>query len=222
MKKLLCVIFTVAVVFSFSIPIVSHAYGPEFDPVYYANKYPDVVSVFGTTDPEVLYRHYLDYGIKEGRYPNATVEESVKGYSTNLTGILDETITPQEGYEEYTYVDVSIDKQIVTYFYLGEIKWQSCCVTGTANGKRDTPKGVFWIKTKTPGKRLKGKTWDCWVDRWMRFTDTACGFHDASWRSRFGGQIYKTNGSHGCVNLPKDAAYTLYDYVSLGTIVIVH
>ena len=198
------------------------AYGPEFDPVYYANKYPDVVAVFGTTDPEVLYKHYLDYGIKEGRYPSAAAEEKVRGYSTNLTGILDESIVPQEGYEKLTYVDVDIDKQIVTYFYLGKLEWQSYCVTGTTNGERDTPTGTFWIKVKVPGKRLKGPTWNCWVNRWMRFTDTAVGFHDATWRSNFGGQIYKTNGSHGCVNLPKSAACTLYDYVKVGTTVIVH
>ena len=38
----------------------------------------------------------------------------------------------------------------------------------------------------------------------------------ASWRSQFGGEIYKTNGSHGCVNLPLDAAKTLYENVSYG------
>ena len=26
--------------------------------------------------------------------------------------------------------------------------------------------------------------------------------HDATWRGKFGGQIYKTSGSHGCINLP--------------------
>lgn len=220
MKKLLCVMLTVVAVLSFSIQ--AYAYGENFDPTYYANRYPDVVSVFGTTDPEVMWKHYVDYGKAEGRYQNAGEEAAAIGYSTGLTGILDETIVPQEGYEGYTYVDVDIDKQIVTYFYLGEIEWQTYCVSGTANGKRDTPKGTFWIIKKVPGKRLKGPTWDCWVDRWMQFTYTACGFHDASWRYRFGGNIYKTNGSHGCVNLSKEAAYELYDKVVVGTTVIVH
>ena len=37
------------------------------------------------------------------------------------------------------------------------------------------------------------------------------GLHDAWWRNAFGGTIYQTNGSHGCVNLPPAAAKTIYD-----------
>ena len=38
----------------------------------------------------------------------------------------------------------------------------------------------------------------------------------------FGGEIYKTNGSHGCVNLPHDVAEQLFGMVDVGTVVIVH
>ena len=37
-----------------------------FDPVYYGNKYPDVVKALGN-DGEALYNHFLKYGIEEGR-----------------------------------------------------------------------------------------------------------------------------------------------------------
>lgn len=48
-----------------------------FDPAFYAVAYPDVVAAFGT-DADALQNHYLVYGIKEGRLPNANaaVEES--------------------------------------------------------------------------------------------------------------------------------------------------
>ena len=46
------------------------------------------------------------------------------------------------------------------------------------------------------------------------------GMHDANWRSSFGGDIYKTNGSHGCINLPPSVAQELYGYVEKGTPVI--
>lgn len=46
------------------------------------------------------------------------------------------------------------------------------------------------------------------------------GLHDADWRTSFGGQIYRTNGSHGCVNLPPDYARRIYDVVQTGTPVI--
>ena len=51
--------------------IPSQAITNEFDAEYYASRYPDVVSVLGT-DPEVLFNHYLTYGIKEGRYQKGT------------------------------------------------------------------------------------------------------------------------------------------------------
>ena len=41
--------------------------------------------------------------------------------------------------------------------------------------------------------------------------DGGIGLHDASWRSEFGSDIYLYNGSHGCVNLPYDAAKIIYE-----------
>lgn len=46
------------------------------------------------------------------------------------------------------------------------------------------------------------------------------GFHDASWRNTFGGTIYKTSGSHGCINMPYAAAKTLFENVYAGMPVI--
>ena len=37
-----------------------------FDPVYYANRYPDVKAVFGT-DAGLLFEHFKQYGMKESR-----------------------------------------------------------------------------------------------------------------------------------------------------------
>ena len=44
--------------------------------------------------------------------------------------------------------------------------------------------------------------------------------HDANWRSSFGGNIYKTNGSHGCINLPPSIAKQIYENIEKGTAVI--
>lgn len=43
--------------------------GGLFDPIYYARNNPDVVAVMQTTDKNVLYQHYLNYGKVEGRQP---------------------------------------------------------------------------------------------------------------------------------------------------------
>ena len=38
----------------------------------------------------------------------------------------------------------------------------------------------------------------------------------------FGKEIYKTNGSHGCVNTPYEAVKTLFEIVKTGTPVVVY
>lgn len=228
MKKFWLALLSVLLILKISSIESSAMY--EFDAQYYAKRYPDVVAVYGN-DSAALEKHYIEFGIKEGRFINQQQEidsllpgymaPSVVGYVTlHEAQKLAAISTPLPGYS--TYVDINIEAQTMTYFENGEVKLQSPCVTGLANGKRNTPTGTYSIKCKVPGKRLKGPTWDCWVNRWMRFTNDSIGLHDASWRSEFGGEIYKTNGSHGCVNLPKDAAYQLYDMVSVGTTVVVH
>lgn len=47
-------------------------------------------------------------------------------------------------------------------------------------------------------------------------------FHDASWRYQFGGEIYKTAGSHGCANMPEEGARLLYENSYLGMLVLVY
>ena len=60
------------------------------------------------------------------------------------------------------------------------------------------------------------------VTYWMPFINVNIGLHDAWWRYEFGGDIYTWYGSHGCVNLPTDAARELYYMAGVGTVVITH
>jgi transglutaminase/protease-like cytokinesis protein 3 len=52
----------------------------DFDPSFYAGRYPDVVAVLGNST-DALYNHYLTYGMKERRLPyaGATPGEIVNG-----------------------------------------------------------------------------------------------------------------------------------------------
>ena len=60
------------------------------------------------------------------------------------------------------------------------------------------------------------------VNYWMPFNGNV-GIHDADgWRSEYGGQIYLTRGSHGCINTPEDQVAKIYDAVEIGTAVIVY
>ncbi|MCD7752781.1 MAG: L,D-transpeptidase [Lachnospiraceae bacterium] len=120
-----------------------------------------------------------------------------------------------------TYIEVSISEQHC-YMYQGdELIWESDCVTGDVAKGRDTPKGVYYIEYKQQGRTLRGADYTTYVYYWMHFYD-GCGFHDAYWKTVFGGTEYLTNGSHGCVNLPSAKAKELYALVTSGMTVIVY
>ena len=92
---------------------------------------------------------------------------------------------------------------------------ESDFVSGNVAKNWTTPPGAFPLTYKTRNATLKGEGYSTPVDYWMPFNG-GIGFHDAPWRSAFGGQIYRTSGSHGCVNLPPAIAKQLYDYVDSG------
>ncbi len=120
------------------------------------------------------------------------------------------------------YIEVSISEQHVWHYKGKKVVSDSACVTGCVSKGRGTPKGVFYVSEKIPGKNLKGDNYVTWVNRWMRLTNGGVGLHDAYWRGNFGGNIYISSGSHGCINLPKPYAYKLYDEISTGTPVVIY
>jgi len=95
--------------------------------------------------------------------------------------------------------------------------------TNIVTGTLDTPTriGLFKIYAKQTNRYLTGEDYNAHVNYWMPF-DGGIGLHDAAWRKKFGGEIYLTDGSHGCVNMPKDITDDIYEEVSIGTKVLVH
>ena len=45
--------------------------------------------------------------------------------------------------------------------------------------------------------------------------------HDSKWRKKYGGTIYKKDGSHGCVNIPPEEMVIVFDLCEIGTPVLV-
>ena len=118
-----------------------------------------------------------------------------------------------------TYIEVDLTSQHVYFYKEGKLVWSSDCVSGKMTKDRYTPSGIYLLDYKTKDRDLKGEklpngeySYVSHVDYWMPFYG-GYGFHDASWRSRFGGSIYNYSGSHGCINLPKSKAATLYDLI---------
>ena len=82
--------------------------------------------------------------------------------------------------------------------------------------------GVWAIDAKKHDAVLKGEGYTQPVTYWMPFNGNV-GIHDAdTWRSEYGGEIYKTSGSHGCVNTPTANAEKIFNTVEIGTPVIVY
>jgi len=118
-----------------------------------------------------------------------------------------------------TYVEVNLTAQHVILYKDGKMVLETDCVTGNSARGFDTPAGVYGITYKQRDATLNGENYSTPVSYWMPFNKNI-GLHDAGWRSSFGGELYKTSGSHGCVNLPPEKARQIYDVIQTGTPVI--
>lgn len=122
----------------------------------------------------------------------------------------------------YTYVEICISQQRMWCYENGTCIVDTPVVTGNPNKGNGTPAGGVWaIDAKLRDAILTGEGYTAPVDYWMPFNDDV-GIHDLKERTQFGGTIYLSNGSHGCVNTPYDAVQTIYNTVSIGTPVIVY
>ena len=125
-----------------------------------------------------------------------------------------------------TYVEIDLAGQHVYMIREGAVVWDAPCVTGNVSKNYTTPEGIYSLTYKEKDRILRGAKradgsyeYESHVDYWMPFNG-GIGLHDADWRGSFGGTIYQTNGSHGCVNLPPSAVPALYELVYKGMPVI--
>ena len=131
------------------------------------------------------------------------------------------------------YIDVDLSEQHVRlYDETGSLAWECDCVTGDPVKERETPEGVYQLNdNKESGEVcLEGPINDftdqpeyvTYITYWMPFIDNLIAIHDAPWRYTFGGEVYRNNGSHGCVNISEDHAAQLFDLSRVGDVVVVH
>ena len=124
-----------------------------------------------------------------------------------------------------TYVEINLTAQHLWFYKGGELIVESDFVSGSVAKGTETQTGVFPLAYKESPSVLTGGNaengWEQDVTYWMPFFDGQ-GLHDATWRGSFGGNIYQTNGSHGCVNLPFDAAKQIYDNIDAGVAIILY
>lgn len=114
-----------------------------------------------------------------------------------------------------TYVEINLTAQHLYYYRDGQLVTESDFVSGNESRGWSTPAGAYPLTYKQRNATLKGEGYATPVSYWMPFNG-GIGMHDAGWRGSFGGNIYKTNGSHGCINLPPSVAKTIYESITSG------
>lgn len=166
------------------------------------------------------YYYYFDSAAKAKtkafKYHDVTIRPNKK------TGAITKKQYRRASYGPYNYkkyILIDISDQTLKYYVKGKVKLKSNVVTGGPGNR--TPKGHFRLRSKSRNITLRGNGYSSYVKYWMAFIGSEYGIHDASWRSKFGGTIYKKSGSHGCPNMPRKNAAKLYKMAPIGTRVII-
>lgn len=130
------------------------------------------------------------------------------GYNKRGTGY---GVTSNDGIGD-TYAELSIADQHAWFYKDGKCVFDADVVTGKNSRKEDqTPLGVWYIMYQASPSVLKGtddsgSKYSSKVQYWSQFTNSGCGFHDASWRHNWSKTAYLNDGSSGCANMhPADA-----------------
>lgn len=158
---------------------------------------------------------------------DATIVALLNALADGYQGVMEpvylfSAMSHENGGIGYTYVEICISQQRMWCYENGNLIVDTPVVTGNPNRDWGTPSGGVWaIDAKKRDAILEGEGYEEPVDYWMPFNDNI-GIHDFQERYHFGGSIYLSNGSHGCVNTPYDAVQKIFNAVSIGTPVIVY
>ncbi|MHB8128362.1 MAG: L,D-transpeptidase family protein [Mobilitalea sp.] len=118
-----------------------------------------------------------------------------------------------------TYVEINITRQYLWFYKDGNLIAKGAVVTGNPNKGNATVVGTYMLGYKQKGATLIGLGYEVDVSYWMPFYGNM-GIHDATWRNSFGGEIYKTRGTHGCVNVSFYLAKLIYENIDAGIPII--
>lgn len=143
-----------------------------------------------------------------------------------------ETKQVAEGTENLVYqaaegekwVDVSLTDDTVTAFVGGKVAGGPFYMVPGAPAT-PTVVGTFHVYLKYDVQTMRGENADGTKYEtegvpWVTYFSGGYAMHGAPWRSSFGWSGY--GGSHGCVNMPVDAAKFIYDWTDMGDTVVVH
>ena len=195
--------------------------GQKYNTIYYDR-------TFHTTagNDIVFSEHDNNYGYlidEEGEYAQL-LSDIQSNVQTEREPVYAYTGVGRHGRDDMaSYVEVSIGAQHLWFYKDYQLMIETDVVTGCIAKNTPTQTGIYPIAYKESPATLipSNETNGTAVQYWMPFYDGQ-GLHDANWRSAFGGQIYQTSGSHGCVNMPYYAAEFIFNNADTGTPVVLY
>lgn len=123
-----------------------------------------------------------------------------------------------------TYIEVDLTAQHIWFYNNGQLAFETDQVVSglPTDESRITPEGIYEVLDKESPALMSGDGYtNVRAEYFIRVSYEGIGFHDLS-RRAYGGEIYKTDGSHGCLNMKLAEVKELYNMVPGGTPVIMY
>ncbi len=189
---------------------------------------------FKTKEGKTITLKTNEYGWKVNQ--EKSLEELVKavadGFHGNLELVYDHTALGV-GKNDLggTYIEISISKQKMWYYQNGKVVVETKIVSGNESKKQyATPRNGCWVvsakeKNYTITGPLKSDGQPEYKEAtklWIAFNDEIGIYDKTRKNNKFGGTIYKKNGSYGSIQTPIKAMEKIYNAVEIGTPVIVY
>lgn len=146
-------------------------------------------------------------------------KDILSGNGMNRTPITQGSATPDHSLVGGTYIEVDLQNQHMWYYKDGALQLETDIVSGKPS--TPTPTGVFYVWNRERNATLVGENYRTPVAYWMPIDWTGVGIHDSNWQPAYGGNLWQTVGSHGCVNTPPGVMAQLFEMTATGTPVIV-
>lgn len=185
---------------------------------------------FTTTNNKTITIPYASYGwkIDEKKELSKLKSDLSKGGTVER-----EPQWSNQGWENYTrvdnndfgdsYIEIDITTQTLWFYLNDEIIVKSDIVSGTKNAGHLTSSGAHKITKKVRDSILTGQGEDKEGEvQYAVFFDNEKAIHDTSLRTEFGGDIYITDGTRGCINVPFDTAKIIYEQTDINFPIIIY
>ena len=114
-----------------------------------------------------------------------------------------------------SFIEINLQDQYLWFYRKGNLVMSTPIVSGSLANSTPTPAGAFSVSYTKKDAKLAGPDYSYSVNYWIPFYGNI-GIHDATWREgNYGDDTYLTaDGSHGCVEVPLEAAQLIYENAS--------